>query len=183
MLRKSLIVLLLCAAASAQTELRRSENLPNINLSAADRLALQDAIERELSSNDASDHDYSSDARKANVRAIDLNADGVPEVLAQSSDELSCSPTGNCVFWIFQKKLARFTPLLSAEAQLFKIMTTRNRGYLDIALGRHGSAFESEWRLYKFNGKKYIPMKCWVESYRTEGSDKMLEKPRILPCN
>lgn len=43
--------------------------------------------------------------RNTRIKLLDLNEDGVPEILAQAFDiKEGCGATGNCSFWVFQKQ-------------------------------------------------------------------------------
>jgi hypothetical protein len=125
-------------------------------------------------------------AAETRIKYIDLNRDGKPEVVAQAGGEASgCSPTGNCPFWILHSHGESYEILLDGEAQAFTVQRTRTKGYLDIALSRHGSAFESEGRTYTFDGEFYREGSCFnVEWSAVGGDDEMhqLKRPRISPC-
>ena len=83
-----------------------------------------------------------SDAADTRVRVVDLNGDGVPEVISQASGDI-CSPTGNCPFWVFQKAGTQYRLILEKGAvQDFTIQPTQTSGYFDLVLGMHGSATE-----------------------------------------
>jgi len=125
-------------------------------------------------------------AAETRIKYIDLNGDGKPEVVAQAGGEGSgCSPTGNCPFWILRRQGESYEILLDGEAQTFTIQRTRTKGYLDIVLSRHGSAFESEARTYTFDGEFYREGSCFDVEWSALGSDDemhQLKKPRISPC-
>ena len=57
------------------------------------------------------------------VKMIDLNGDGVPEVVAQGM--VNCGATGNCPFWVSRKARSGYELLLEGEAQTFTIQTSR----------------------------------------------------------
>jgi hypothetical protein len=82
-------------------------------------------------------------AAETRIKYVDLNGDGKTEVVAQAGGEGSgCSPTGNCPFWILHRRAQSYEILLDGEAQTFTIQRTRTKGYLDIVLSSHGSAFD-----------------------------------------
>ena len=125
-------------------------------------------------------------AAETRVKYIDLNGDGKPEVIAQAGGEVSgCSPTGNCPFWILHRRGTSYEILLEGEAQTFTIQRTRTKGYSDVVLSRHGSAFESEARTYIFDGEFYRERTCdevqW-SSFDSDGKEHRLTKPRSTPC-
>src|SRR5437762_474827 len=82
--------------------------------------------------------------------------------IAQAGGERSrCSPTGNCPFWVLRRRGSEYEVLLEAEAQTFTIQPIQSRGFSDLVLARHGSAFESAARVYKFNGESYASTRCY----------------------
>lgn len=125
-------------------------------------------------------------AAETRIKYIDLNGDGKPEVVAQAGGEESgCSPTGNCPFWILHRQGESYEILLDGEAQTFAVQRTRTKGYLDLVLSRHDSAFESEARPYTFDGEFYREGSCFDVEWSALGSDgemQPLKKPRISPC-
>src|SRR5262245_48204554 len=95
-------------------------------------------------------------AAKTRIKFLDLNGDGVPEAICQSFDTESCSPTGNCSFWIFQKSGTGYKLLLSKRAiQTFTIQNGQTSGYYDVVLGMHGSATEQGLTVYQFRDGRY----------------------------
>jgi len=162
------------------------------NLQPSERKRLIEVIVDQIRDVASEDHGVSSDEQLAHIAAetrikyIDLNGDGKPEVIAQAgAEETGCSPTGNCPFWIFRCRGTSYEVLLEGEAQTFTIQHTRTKGYSDIVLSRHASAFESEAREYKFDGNFYRESACFDVEWSALGSDgefHELKKPRINPC-
>ena len=104
-------------------------------------------------------------------------------VVAQAAGEKSgCSPTGNCPFWLFQSVRGDYVLLLAGEAQTFTIQTTKNNGMPDIVLGRHGSAFESELIVYKFDGNKYAAGPCYLATRRDVKTARKYREPHLRYC-
>jgi len=120
------------------------------------------------------------------VRFIDLNGDGIPEVIAQASDDESCSPTGNCTIWVFMRSGHRYQLILERIAtQTFSIRPTRTGGFNDLVLGQHGSAFERTLFLYRFINGRYRKDACYEASREKLVGDELkeLKEPLIPPCN
>lgn len=124
-------------------------------------------------------------AAETRIKYMDLSGDGKPEVIAQAGGDTYCSPTGNCSFWIFRRRGTSYEVLLEGDAQTFTIQHTRTKGYLDIVLSRHNSAFDSEAREYKFDGNSYREGACFDVEWSVLGSDSEfhdLKEPRISLC-
>ena len=105
------------------------------------------------------------------VRAIDLNKDGRKEILLRGKNTNLCGATGNCGFWIFERKDGKYRKLLSSSDyiditempnQIEKSMT---RGYFDILLKGHITAADTDYNYYKFDGREYKQTKCLVNMY------------------
>ena len=101
-------------------------------------------------------------ANETRVKLIDLNGDGVPEVIAQASDDEFCSPTGNCAFWVFLRSSSEYRIILERHAiQEFEVLPTRTNGFNDLVLGQHGSATESGLYIYRFAKGRYRKGPCY----------------------
>lgn len=131
------------------------------------------------------DSNAKSKAADTRVRLVDLNGDGVPEVISQASGDI-CSPTGNCPFWVFQKTGAKYRLILEKWAvQDFTVQPTQTNGYFDLVLGMHGSATEQGLFLYQFRDGRYRKAGCYDANWTYLGKDGEyhdLKQPRITPC-
>jgi hypothetical protein len=118
------------------------------------------------------------------VTMVDLNRDGIPEVIAQGSGDESCSPTGNCALWVFMRSGNGFKLILDKGAvQSFGICSSRANGFNDLVLGQHGSASESEMSIYRFADGKYRRGPCYDVSFTRLVGDEVqeLEEPDVTP--
>lgn len=126
-------------------------------------------------------------AQKTRIAFVDLAGRGRNEVIAQAGDDTQCSPTGNCSLWVLRRERDGYHLILSAESeQTFTIQTTRTNEFHDLVLGMHGSAFESDLRLYKFDGSRYKQAACYEASWQIvdeHGNAHHLKEPQIRPCN
>ena len=124
-------------------------------------------------------------AEKARVEFIDLNSDGVPEVIAHLSGD-ACSPTGNCPLYILRKTGADYRVILEkGAAQTVTVQKTRSNGYLDVVVGMHGSATQQGLFVYQFSNGRYRRRHCYNAFFTELGKDgevHELEEPRITPC-
>jgi hypothetical protein len=106
------------------------------------------------------------------IKAVDLSGNGVGEFVAQSVDDRSCSPTGNCEFWVLRQKGNKYSVILHRIAtQTFTIQPTLTNGFHDLVLGQHGSATEQELTLYRFDGSKYRRVACYLADWSLLGKD------------
>jgi hypothetical protein len=100
------------------------------------------------------------------VKKIDLNGDRKPEFVVQGLDKYLCSPTGNCSFWIYRKTENGYEQILEAsDVQQYNFGRTLNNGYLDLTTFMHGSAFDSDLSVYRFDGDMYRLKECGERSY------------------
>lgn len=118
------------------------------------------------------------------IKPIDLNRDGDPEFFVRGKNVPLCGGTGNCLFWIFEKKNSRMAVLLAGsdfvemEELGEQVQRSRTNGYSDILLNGHFTAVETGYYTYKFDGKRYVESRCMYEipdnDVRKEGSMEMI---------
>lgn len=87
-----------------------------------------------------------------------------------------CSPTGNCTFWILDN---RYRIVLTTIAQMFEVLRTLHNGKPDILTSMHGSAFESGFTQWRFNGHRYRKFACADRSFIYSGN--VLKRSIIFP--
>jgi hypothetical protein len=131
-------------------------------------------------------------AANTRIKLVDLNDDGIPEILAQANDyKAGCGATGNCSFWVFQKTSAGFRKILDTRGpdgiggiEVFTINPNRTEGYNELVLGSHDSATARTLLLYRFVHGRYRESGCYIASWiSTEGGKyRQLEVPDIFPC-
>lgn len=153
------------------------------NISKADRTALLRAFAHEFK-------DYPTPpspmerAEQTRVKFIDLNGDGVPEVIAQPTGNI-CG-VANCPLFVFQKTATNYRVILEkGAAHYVTVQKTRTNGYLDVVIGTHGSATEETLFVYQFSDGRYRRTHCYNESFTQlcqDGAAHELEKPRITLC-
>ena len=117
-------------------------------------------------------------ATNTRVELIDLDGDGVPEIIAQANDiKVGCGGTGNCEFWIFKKVSDSYKLLLDTRdkdgiggAELLTVERTGTNGFSDLVLATHESASEKELSVYRFKNGSYRESACYDASWvSTEG--------------
>ena len=139
------------------------------NISTGDRAALLHAFAGEC-------NDYPTPpspmerAEQTRVKFIDLNGDGVPEVIAQPIGDI-CG-AANCPLYVFQKIGTNYRVILTkGAAQTVTVQRTRTNGYLDVVVGMHGSATEEGLFVYQFSEGRYRRTHCYNESCAELGKD------------
>jgi hypothetical protein len=130
-----------------------------------------------------SESELRKDALDTRVKMIDLNGDGVPEIVAQGM--IGCGATGNCPFWVFRKMKQGYGLILNGQAQTFTIQKPGSGGFADLVLSRHGSSSSGDLLRYQFRGGAYQVVGCYVYEWTVPDGENIreLKEPRIAPCN
>jgi hypothetical protein len=154
-----------------------------INIGAGDRAALLHALARELSHYPTPPNPVER-AEQTLVKFVDLNGDGIPEVIAEPIGDL-CG-AANCPLYVFQKTGTNYRVILEkGAAQSVTTQKTRTNGYLDLIVGMHGSATEQGLFVYQFRQGRYWRTHCFNASLAYEDKDgelHELDEARITPC-
>lgn len=172
-------------------ELSWMQSLRNAKMSNSDKAAIAKAIEEQIRP-DMFDLGIKSEdqlvkaALDTRIKIVDLNQDGVPEVVAQAMAD--CSGDGNCSFWVFKKTSHGYTLLLNGFGQTFTIQKGSANGFRDIVVAAHGSATDSGLTLYRYEDGGYKDVACYEANWAPLGKDgqhQYLKEPRITPagCN
>lgn len=117
---------------------------------------------------------------------VDLNADGTAELVVRGRGAM-CG-AANCPMWIFAGAEGTYHLLLAGlSAVKLTPQAHRTNTYLDVVAIVHGSASQNGRTTYQFDGTKYWPMECLIESYQArdgEGIAVPLKEPLIkrIPC-
>lgn len=97
---------------------------------------------------------------------INLNRNGEPELVVHGIGIGICG-AANCVNWIFRKGGNEYQMLLDAGSiQDIEPQKTSTNGYRDIITSMHGSAWDSDLILYKYDGEQYQRVGCFFRTYR-----------------
>ena len=117
------------------------------------------------------------------IKMIDLNRDGIPEVVAQGMHD--CGATGNCPFWVFQKEKRSYKLLAKSYGQTFTIQRTATHGFRDIVVSMHGSATQSQLTDLRYEDGSYHDFGCYDADWEVLEGDtvRKLKEPRITPCD
>ena len=113
-------------------ELSEKDSLRKQTVSEKNREPLLRAIKKELQEYWGSvplldGESVDESALRVRIRLVDLNSDGVPEVIAQPSG-IYCSPTGNCPIWIFERAGSEYKQVLedTGATQTFTVTNERS---------------------------------------------------------
>jgi len=61
-------------------------------------------------------------------------------------------------------------------------LPSRTRGYSDLERWQHGSAFESDRFIHRFNGTEYTAVRCDSVEFGSISTSKPYSKPKYTPC-
>lgn len=161
-------------------ELVARESLRNAKLASRDKEAIAAAIEGQLRQQISDFGPESTEQlRKAamdtRIKVIDLNADNIPEVVAQGM--VDCGATGNCPFWVFQKTPPAYKLLLKSYGQTFTIQKTSTNGFRDIVVSSRSSATKSGLADYRYENGTYHDTGNYCADWTRE-----VKEPRITSC-
>jgi hypothetical protein len=113
---------------------------------------------------------------------IALNRDTEPELKVHGIGPTICG-MANCITWVYQKVGGNYKLLLEAGSiNRIELQKSFSKGYRDIMTVMHGSAWESDLKLYKFDGNRYQLVGCFFRTYQYEdrhGTMREWKRPRI----
>jgi hypothetical protein len=131
-------------------------------------------------------------AANTRIKLIDLDDDGVAEILAQAKDfEAGCGATGNCPFWVFQRTRAGFKLLFDSRGgqavggfQTFTIEPNRTNGFNDLVFGTSEESDGITLVVYRYRNGQYRESACYnANRLSTKGGEfHILKDPVITPC-
>ena len=184
------IVFVLSAAASQQSntkgslhwnwrnaaELRGADTIrESRNLTTAQRAEFIELLLRSYGEpghrTDAEQQEDRAAAADTRIKLIDLNHDGIPELMTQATGDEFCGASGNCTFLVFTQRKGVYVKILDSIAQTYTIQPTVSSGFQDLILGMHGSATEAELKLYKYDGQRYRRTSCYDANWSVLGKD------------
>jgi hypothetical protein len=122
--------------------------------------------------------------RVSNLEAhpVELNRGGEPELRVHGLGIRLCG-AANCPTWIFQKDEDGYRLLLDVGSiNRIEPQGSYTKGYRDLMAVLHGSAWESDLTLYKFDGEGYRRDSCYFRTYQYEdehGTLREWKKPRV----
>jgi hypothetical protein len=131
-------------------------------------------------------------ATTTRVKLIDLNNDGIAEVLAQAlGTKAGCGATGNCPFWVFQKMPNGFKKILDTRnkegfggVEVITISSDRTESFNDLVVGTHDSSAERTLFVYRYHHGQYHKSECYKANWVSFNDDKrqVPEYPGLTQC-
>lgn len=170
-------------------ELSALQDLTNVKLTQHQRFELASIIKIDMGTNLADEDEVGSRNKlsavfvKTRVALVRLHRSSTPNVVAQWMGNGLCSPTGNCPFWIFERRNGRYELILKGFGQTYTIQDTQTNGYKDVVISAHGSATSSGLTLYKYSGGHYHEAGCFDAEWTERNGDSVreLKEPRVTP--
>ena len=117
------------------------------------------------------------------VKKVRLSDDPNGQIIAQASDQNVCGATGNCPFWVFEKRGKGFVLLLESFGQVYTIEAGKTEGYHDLVVATHGSAFQKTVNLYQFEAGRYERRACHEFTWPSGTNDQGTQEPTFEPCH
>jgi hypothetical protein len=93
---------------------------------------------------------------------VKLTNRGQQQILVQGRGLVFCSPTGNCPVWLFTRKGGKIQLVLNDEAQGVFARRKAHAGFTDVVLSFHDSASQTRFIIYRWDGKMYQPVDCYL---------------------
>jgi hypothetical protein len=135
--------------------------------------------DRELGRRDTDDTPLS----EAVIERVHLKVTGSPEMVMTGSGQLDCSPTGNCSIWVLQPANDGYRVILESLGQTFSTGSSRTKGYHDIFVNMHGSAYETTVKFYNSAVRDINePVVTTLSSRSPTKMETFRNLPRITPC-
>lgn len=119
---------------------------------------------------------------------FDLNSDGRKEIILRGKVFGMCGATGNCGFWIFEKKGKKYRKVLRshdyADITVMgeQIQKKKTNGFNNILLKYHFSVSKTVYSTYKFDGRKYVERKCLVSTPISKTLSEKTPKWHFVSC-
>lgn len=116
-----------------------------------------------------SDGDMRRLAADTRIEFVDLNGDGVNEIIAQGNGLGPCGGTGNCIVLVLERTREGWSTLLdtfregklSGGFEKIRVMDTSRNGFRDIVLAGHISASERNLVVYRHSDGRYRAAECY----------------------
>jgi hypothetical protein len=181
LLIRSVCALFWCFATAAQTQnfidpwadLTRS--LRDAPLSETERADIYRVVDDRIA------HDSFAESERAKERETVLSSlvgdgrmagSGPAQVLVRSP-QLFCG-VANCTLWLFVRESGHLRLILETIGTGLGVRSAVSKGFHDLSSGVHMSAFEQDYTIYRWNGRKYVPTDSYVCRFDREDPEKPL---------
>jgi hypothetical protein len=158
-----------------------NHSLADAPLTSSDR----DQINRIL---DEGVHDSLSDAERVDERkaimsfrvgSIALAGDGSQQILVRGTGSF-CGASGNCSLWIVIRRAGQLRLALRTEGQRLIVRSDLSRGFREVTIGLHDSAFVEQYTVYHWDGVRYTQVDCYRMEYPA-AADRP-QRPVVAEC-
>jgi hypothetical protein len=129
--------------------------------------------------------------RQLLVSRINIRGDGGQAILVEGGGEWDtgsrclCGVTGNCQMWVLLARGGEANVLLATSGWAHVVLNSSSHGYFDIVTAEREGAATSELTMWRFEGKRYQPLRCASKHYAGTGSlDEQQRTAKIFehPC-
>lgn len=149
-------------------------NLPN---EIAKKLYIE--ITKKMDAENSSTTEFKNEPEKLfTANEVDLNSDGVPEILITQSGENFWCISHNCPIWIYKKEGNTYTRILKGIFAGYEFLKETENDYHKFATIEHSSAAESYVYIYSFDKAEYKKSKCVKQTYSRDKAGKVTVKYR-----
>jgi hypothetical protein len=121
--------------------------------------------------------------QRIRVSRLSLDSGGHPAILIQGLGTCVGAGANNGPFLLYAKFGQRWDKIFDETGQRVRQMKTTARGWKDLEVWAHNSAYESTRMVYRFDGTRYSPLSCRVVRYTIDEWDKPNRKPIYEPCD
>lgn len=108
---------------------------------------------------------YEGALKLTHVRKLDLNRDGQPEYLVELEEGHLCGALGNCPDWVYRKTGEGYELLLRTRGRQLLLEKTSAGGYRDLRSEAGDTAWQGDFAIYQYDGKKYRANRCYLRKY------------------
>jgi hypothetical protein len=126
-------------------------------------------------------HDSFPESERAKERETVLNslvadvrvATSEPAQVLVRSPELFCG-AANCTLWLFVRESGHLRLILETTGTGLEIRSAITKGFHDLSSGIHISAFEQDYTIYRWEGRKYNPIDSYACMFDRKDPEKLL---------
>jgi hypothetical protein len=120
----------------------------------------------------------------ARVGFIALAENGSKQIVVMGPS-LLCG-AANCPIWIFIRRGGHLSVALDGDGVLLTVLQPSSKGFHDVATGDHLSGFDTIYRDYRWDGRKYVQTGCYLTRYprpdEPGGNAGFNQPPTITEC-
>ena len=157
--------------------------LADAPLSSADRARLYRLIDDDERMHGSFSDSQPDEERKmimsTRIGSIVLADSGSKQILAAGPDD--CNGAANQCIRIFVRQRGRLLLALDEAEVVFTVLKSSSKGFHDITVGLHLSAWDTVYHDYQWDGNGYKQVDCYVTKYDRNGD--FSDSPKIAGCS